>query len=339
MGRFLVFFAILLDLIAAGCTYVYGAVLVPNVLHLASWLADSFGRFLFYLLSWGWLPHLPVLPFPIDLKQIAATRNRVWGLLWLGLYGLTRLHFFRNNSMMQKRAPANTLYPNEVRWRLVEQCLQQYRQALMRFLTPPIRLKVPTTFRYEVQEASTAITWQRRAPVLPTFLLQESAQPALAALLAVELAKYHCADRFVHAWMATYPLRQPGFMITWMGIFFWLPASLVRAKCYKDWCKGRELLYDEFAYLCGQGEALLSILRFNEAHDIQMFATEYEPGTLERIGHLEALLLKEYEQMDQLGLQVPELPGPLAPSAKRRTRSVIQESQPQMLLPGGETGR
>ena len=74
----------------------------------------------------------------------------------------------------------------------------------------------------------------------------------------------------------------------------------MHSKCYKDWRKARELRYGEFAYLCGQGETLLSMLRLNEAHHMQVFATEYESSTLERIGHLEALLHQEYEQMTRL---------------------------------------
>jgi len=172
MGRFLVFFILLLDCIAAGCTYLWGAIVVPNILSLMLWLLDNLGRFLFYLLSWGWLPGFPVLP----------------------------------------------------------------------------------------------------------------------------------------AWMSTYPYRRPHRGLACAGIFFWLPASIIRCKLYKEWCKQRELTYDEFAYLCSQGEALLRFLQASAVHQVQLLATDYEPSMLERIGHLEALLRTEYEQMAKLGLVVPNLP-------------------------------
>ncbi|HET8842214.1 MAG TPA: hypothetical protein VFN35_12140, partial [Ktedonobacteraceae bacterium] len=229
------------------------------------------------------------------------------GLLWLALYVLTRLSFFWKSPMMQRRAPANILYPPEPRWELVNQCLQHYNQALTRFLPPPFKLRVPPAFSYEAREDGMLITWRRWLPIIPESLLEPSSQPLLGTLLAVELGKYQSGDLIVRSWMATYPFRKPSRFLAWSGIFFWMPVGLVRSKLYKDWCKERELAYDEFAYLCGRGEGLLQMLRFNEAHNLQMFATEYEPSTSERIGHLEALLCKEHEQMTKLGLATPAL--------------------------------
>jgi hypothetical protein len=123
--------------------------------------------------------------------------------------------------------------------------------------------------------------------------------------------------------MSTYPQMRPDRRLAWIGIFFWLPASILRSKLYKDWCKERDLVYDEFAYLCDQGEALLRILRFNEAHNVQTLATEYEASTLERIGHLEALLHKEHEQMTRLGLTIPDPPENLLPPASLPHKTLL----------------
>ena len=107
MGRFLLFLIILVDLIAIGCTYLYGAIIVPNIFNLVIWVLDILGRFLFYLLSWGWLPHLPVIPLPLALTLVLVTRNRIWGLLWLGFSMLMRLSSFRASPLFQRFAPAN----------------------------------------------------------------------------------------------------------------------------------------------------------------------------------------------------------------------------------------
>lgn len=309
MGRFFVFLSTLLEMLAAGLTYLAGTLVVPNILGLAIWLLAEGGRGVFYLLSWGWLPHLPALPFPLSFSQLAHTRNRSCGLFWLGLYLLMRIRFLWQSPVLQKRAPANTLYPQEQRWHLIDGCIRHYQHNLTRFLTLPVRFKVPSTFRYEERAEGTIITWQSGAPVIPSSLLTPSMQPVLAPLLALELAKYHCADRFIRTWMSTYLLIRPGCNLAWFGAFCWLPMSLVHTKRYKMWCKQRELAYDEFAYLCGQGEALLQILRIQERNGLKVSATEYKPATAERIGHLEGLLHAEYEQMTRLGLAVPDLPG------------------------------
>jgi hypothetical protein len=311
MGRFFVFLITLVDLLAAGWTYMCGALIVPNVLNLALWLADNLGRFFFYLLAWGWLPHLPIFPLPLNLTQMVAARNQSWGLLWLSFYLLTRLFFLWKSPLMQKTAPAHRVYPQETRWILIEQCVQQYQQALTRFLIPPVTLKVPPTFAYEDRSASVLITWQRNTPILPTFLLKPQKPWLLATFLALELAKYNSTDRFVQSWRSTYPWMRPNGFLSCLGIFFWLPVALLHSGLYKDWCKERVLAYDEFAYLCGQGDALLRFLRVQEANGVQMFTTDYEPSTMERIGHLEALLRDEYAQMAKLGLAVPALPEPL----------------------------
>ena len=308
MGRFFAFLIIVLDASAAVLTAVCGAVIIPNAIWLGLNGLDLLARAFEYLFSGlKFLPRMPVMTLPTLFTW--DTWHESWGLIWLALYLITRLTFIVEALRTRSNAPANTAHPGEERWELVIACIKGYQDRLARLYPVPVKLRVPPGVKYTTQQNVSLITWQYGLPVFPMGLLVPATQPLLRPLLALELAKYNSADQQVKAVISLYPDFWPNGYLTVLLIWFWLPCAIKHSKPWKRWCFRRELAYDTFAYLCGEGETLLSILKTQEAANLQQYPNEFEPSTAERIGHLEALLTKEYAQMSQHDLIVPPMPG------------------------------
>ncbi len=212
-------------------------------------------------------------------------------------------------------------WPGEEKHDLVEQCYQQFRQALLRYDPPPLELKTLVTFFYHNRET---LDYQGSVPVLPEAYLTAQRIGELRPMLAAHLYWYNLeilAPGGAADASSTSSLWSLFFFFT--GNWLWLPTELCQSIASElrhlsaSQYKALVLEADAFAVLLGQGPALERQLR--EVHRLiraRHAVEEHAPTLSERIGHLEALNKQERATLRALGLNVKEprtLPPPEPP--------------------------
>ncbi len=212
-------------------------------------------------------------------------------------------------------------WPGEEKHELVEQCYQQFRQALLRYDPPPLELKTPETFFYHDQDT---LDYRGSIPVLPEAYLNAHKIGELRPMLAAHLYWYNLEILAPGGAADSSPgsfLWEALFLLT--GNWLWLPSELCQSiaselgQLSTSQYRGLVLEADAFAVLLGQGPELERQLReVQRVMRARHMVEEHAPTLSERIGHLEALNKRERAEMRALGLNVKEprkLPPPEPP--------------------------
>jgi hypothetical protein len=212
-------------------------------------------------------------------------------------------------------------WPGEEKHELVEQCYQQFRQALLRYDPPPLELKTPETFFYHDQDT---LNYRGSIPVLPEAYLNAHKIGELRPMLAAHLYWYNLEILAPGGAADSSPgsfLWEALFLLT--GNWLWLPSELCQSiaselgQLSTSQYRGLVLEADAFAVLLGQGPELERQLReVQRVMRARHMVEEHAPTLSERIGHLEALNKRERAEMRALGLNVKEprkLPPPEPP--------------------------
>jgi hypothetical protein len=134
---------------------------------------------------------------------------------------------------------------------LIQQCYQQYREALACHNPSPIKqLKTPPQF---FCWSGSALEWKEGFLILPEALLNPTQLHLLLPLLAHHLAYYNGPDLQLQRIWDTYPDHTFGFL-TLSGNFLWVPVMIKKAGLWKVWQAKRVLKADTFASWLGQGQ-------------------------------------------------------------------------------------
>ncbi len=204
-------------------------------------------------------------------------------------------------------------HPDGPIWLLTEQAYALYRQNLTRFHPSPIpHLKTPSTFYYYQKQVNPDVSappdpeqemyWYRGYLVINRGYLGHKDEQAdiLLPLLARLLYDNNTLD---HVVLFLFDLAHiaEGFCLT-----AWLLAVplYVQQRCEERWKAlepERVLDRDWFAYACGQGPRLRRFLRRRLEEQTQQQVPDTSVPTLaERIDHLDSLMNREAQQVQQV---------------------------------------
>lgn len=196
---------------------------------------------------------------------------------------------------------------------LIEQYYRDYRKQLTRFEPPPVsHLKTPPTFLYTSTTSTPSqaqgpfplerlVYWVNEQLIIDQTYLTPAQEhiEVLHPLLARSLYQYNSPQALVEILLRFSQLASTSRWRYW----FWLPLWIARS-CECQWQaleRDRILDQDRFAYWCGSGRRLRSVLRQHlqekQAHNMP---DNTVPTLIERIDHLDSLLKQEAQQLNRL---------------------------------------
>jgi hypothetical protein len=177
----------------------------------------------------------------------------------------------------------------------------------MRFDPRPIhRFKTPIDVCFHEAE-NKAITWDGRTLVVPKLLLHAENEAMLRAELARQIMYFSGPDLSILRFLNCYPHNQVlNFAFILLGNFIVVP-DLVQRVAAERWRGERVLDSDRYAFLLGQGEILWQLLKLEQEMLREQGIKDISFPTLsERVDQLDALIDDEHQQMQQLGIPLPQ---------------------------------
>lgn len=317
MGYLLLPATILLDLLGGYASYYYGASFLPFLLtFIKQWAWPG----LLYIVSWpvaAWVHRVPPAGPPSPVPYFQHPDWHLIGLVWVGLFAATHLYYaikhwvWRYDPTHLGTPQAGN--PGEDKWELVKRRWHDYGQAADRFYQKFVLLH-PVAWRYTDESSVPIAELRGRQLRIRENALHTSKVRELAPELARLLAKYNSHDWLFTDFLSYYPQR---LMLRHLilGIGIWLPTLLkVTAWPVLHWRK-RVLVYDQLAWLLGQGQYLYDLLAAQTPYERSFWASV--PLMQTRLGQLEALIRTEHKWLQEQHLvdadsEPPILHGPSA---------------------------
>jgi hypothetical protein len=205
--------------------------------------------------------------------------------------------------------PLSLIHQHAEKWETLERYYHEYRDALTRFRTHPLRkLTIPPQAYY--YESIGHIGWQHHELVIPERLFHPKNKELLPGYLAHELAFRQQSDLWLRDLLSHYANDT---FEQWAGIlvgdFQALPTT-IKVWYMPRWEYDRTKDGDIFAYLLGQGPLLKRhfqrLIEKEKPMPSSATLNTESPTLSERIGQLEGLINHEYEQMRSYGLEPPQ---------------------------------
>ena len=248
----------------------------------------------------------------------------------VALYLLAHLKLWQaeRDETAQKLRTFSRSYQDGRLCRILEQVYEYYRQGLARFDTPPVAsLKTPPMFYFferrspgEGEDQFDLLAHPEReiymvGRELVICEMRISAQKEEVAILMPLVARLlHDYNSQVALVEQLLRMAALGRASTWYYLLLPLPLSVARS-CSQRWEaeeKERVLDRDRFAWLCGEGGRLHTLLVNRRAYLHRMNQPDNEVPTLgERIERLDSLRNREGQQVKELRAALP--PAPSAP--------------------------
>jgi hypothetical protein len=260
------------------------------------------------ILAWfiyGLVTHWHPVHGAFVYPQVQLAPNQLSAWICLVFYMLTHLiSYLVQNAPQEHLSRAD---PKGPIYAQIDECYQRYNVAMMRFDPRPIpRFKTPIDLCFHEGE-SKAITWNGRSLVVPKLQLHPENEAVLRAELARQIMYFNGPDLYILRFLNSYPHRLAlSFAFILLGNFIVVP-DLVQQIAGARWSGERVLDADRYAFLLGQGEALRQILKLEqEILRAQGLIDTNFPTLSERIDQLDALIKDEHQQMQQLGIPLPQ---------------------------------